>query len=468
MTTTLPDLLVSNASATPLSFLPVTKAGLEAWLSHQEARWRDWVTWQAFDATPGEICLLPTADGGLEFALVGVESRAHPWSYAQAVTALPEGLYRLAEEQLDSPLEPAQATALAFGWQLGGYRFDRYKSQKSEKPLPQLLLPQQADAAQARLLAEGIALTRRLITTPTSDLGPAELEAEARALADRHGAAFTALVGEALLAQNYPMIHAVGRASAQAPRLLDLRWGDQGPRVTLVGKGVCFDSGGLDLKSADGMRLMKKDMGGAAHVLGLASMVMSAKLPLRLRVLVPAVENAVSGSAFRPGDVLTSRKGLTVEIGNTDAEGRLVLADALTEAQAENPDLILDFATLTGAARIAVGTEVPALFCNDERLADALVQASLAQGEPVWRLPLHAGYNSLLESPVADLNNAPGPYGGAITAALFLQNFVEPHTAWAHYDIMAWNLTKRPGHPLGGEAMGLLGALALLAQRAAE
>ena len=279
------------------------------------------------------------------------------------------------------------------------------------------------------------------------------------------------IVGDALLNKNYPAIHAVGRAAAQAPRLIDLRWigpkGNKGPVVTLVGKGVCFDTGGLDLKPAGGMKLMKKDMGGAAHVLGLAAMIMAAKLPLRLRVLVPAVENAVSGNAFRPLDVLQTRKGLTVEVGNTDAEGRLVLCDALTEAVSETPDLIVDFATLTGAARVALGTDLPALFCNHDPTAERLLKLGIAQSDPLWRMPLHQAYRRQLESPVADLNNAPaGGYGGAITAALFLQAFVPDDIPWVHIDLMAWNLSSRPGRPEGGEAMALRATYALIAELA--
>jgi len=308
---------------------------------------------------------------------------------------------------------------------------------------------------------------RDLINTPAGDLGPAELATAARKLAKAHGGRLSVIAGDALLKRNYPAIHAVGRASAKAPRLIDLRWGRRGPKVTLVGKGVCFDSGGLDLKSAAGMKLMKKDMGGAAHVLGLASMVMAAGLPLRLRVLVPAVENSVSGDAFRPLDVLETRKGLTVEVGNTDAEGRLVLCDALAESSREKPDLLIDFATLTGAARVALGTGLPALFCNDEALAGTLLGHGLARHDPLWRLPLHRPYRASLDSPVADLNNiSDGPYGGAITAALFLEAFVGDGVPWAHVDLMAWNTGASPGRPQGGEAMGLRAVYGAIEQTA--
>jgi leucyl aminopeptidase len=314
---------------------------------------------------------------------------------------------------------------------------------------------------------EAIYLVRDLINTPAGDMGPAELAQAATKLAERHKARISVITGAALLKKNYPAIHAVGRASSRAPRLIDLRWGAKGPRVTLVGKGVCFDSGGLDLKAAAGMRLMKKDMGGAAHALGLASMIMAARLPLRLRVLIPAVENSVSGDAFRPGDVLPTRKGLSVEIGNTDAEGRLVLCDALAEADSEDPELIVDFATLTGAARIALGAELPAMFCNDDGVAEALLAQGLAAQDPVWRLPLHAPYRRLLDSQVADINNiSSGALGGAIMAALFMSEFVRPKTPWVHLDIMAWNPSSRPGRPEGGEAMGLRATYALIEELA--
>jgi leucyl aminopeptidase len=300
-------------------------------------------------------------------------------------------------------------------------------------------------------------------------MGPAELAEAARGVARRFGGKVTVTVGEQLLKKNYPAIHAVGRAASRAPRLIDLRWqgpnAAKGPRITLVGKGVCFDSGGLDLKPASGMLLMKKDMGGAAHALGLAQWIMAAKLPVRLRLLIPAVENAVSGDAFRPGDVIATRKGLTVEIGNTDAEGRLVLCDALAEAVTESPDMLLDFATLTGAARVALGPDLPAMFCNDDKLAGLILRHGVAEGDPVWRLPLFKGYRQGLESKVADLNNiSNSPYGGAITAALFLENFVSPGTRWAHFDVMAWNVATRPGRPEGGEAMGLRAVYAAIVE----
>jgi leucyl aminopeptidase len=323
-----------------------------------------------------------------------------------------------------------------------------------------LAWPEGAARERVRAAAEATYWVRDLINTPANDMGPAELAAAARGLARRFGARLGVVAGPALR-EGFPAVHAVGRASRRSPRLLDLRWGRRGPQVVLVGKGVCFDSGGLDLKSAAGMKLMKKDMGGAAHVLGLARMIMAARLPLRLRVLIPAVENAVSGDALRPLDVIRTRRGLSVEVGNTDAEGRLILADALTAAG--SPDLLVDFATLTGAARIALGTELPALFCNDDELAARLAACADAEDDPLWRLPLHAPYARMLRSSVADLSNvADGPYAGALVAALFLERFVDPGTPWIHLDLMGWNLGGTPGRPEGGEAMGMRAVFRLI------
>jgi leucyl aminopeptidase len=364
--------------------------------------------------------------------------------------ALPKGTYSIAGR-----LRAGDATVAALGWALGGYHFGRYR--KTKGPRAVLVWPKDADRPAVERAAAATTIARDLINTPAADMGPAELAAAARQLARRHGAKIKVIVGEDLLRRRYPAIHAVGRASSRAPRLIDLTWGRaKAPLVTLVGKGVCFDSGGLDLKSASGMKLMKKDMGGAANVLGLAHMIMAAKLKLRLRVLIPAVENSVSGNAMRPLDVISTRQGLTVEIGNTDAEGRVILADALSEASTDKPQLLIDFATLTGAARVALGTDLPAFFCNNEQTAADLVRFGGAVSDPLWRLPLWAPYRSLIESSVADINNAPaGGYGGAITAALFLAEFVDPAIAWVHVDLMAWNLKSSPGRPEGGEAQGM-------------
>jgi leucyl aminopeptidase len=385
------------------------------------------------------------------------------WDWSAVASRLPAGTYRL-----EGPVEPDAETA-ALGWRLAGYRFSRYRKGNG-KAGAELDWPAGCDRDAVLRQERAIVLARDLINTPAEDMGPPDLAAAARALAKAHKARVKVVEGEALLAKGFPAIHAVGRAAARPPCLIDLRWGaESAPGVTLVGKGVCFDSGGLNLKPGEGMRLMKKDMGGAAQVLAIAALVMEARLPVRLRVLIPAVENMVSGNALRPGDVVATRKGLTVEIGNTDAEGRVILADALAEASAEAPDVLIDFATLTGAARVALGTEVPALFCNDDSLADALLRQADSLADPLWRLPLWPGYARMVESKVADLTNNPdGGHGGAITAALFLQRFVEQGVSWAHIDLMAWNTTSRPGRPEGGEAQGVRATFGYLAGKFAR
>ncbi len=441
--------LTARGGKAPVPITLLEREALKAWLARKPARLRRWIEATGFGAEPGALCLLPGESGVLEGVLAGHDPAEGPWSAAALPGRLPAGRYTLAGR-----LGKAAAGQAALGWGLASYRYGRYREVKA--PGARLVWPKAADRAAVTRELEAVALVRDLITTPAEDMGPAELAAAARALGRRFEARVSVIQGKSLLTRNYPLIHAVGRASTRAPRLIDLRWGRRGPRVTLVGKGVCFDTGGLDLKSAGGMKLMKKDMGGAAHVLGLAHLVMAARLPVRLRVLVPAVENAVSGNAFRPLDVIRSRRGLTVEIGNTDAEGRLVLADALTEASREKPDLLIDFATLTGAARVALGTELPALFCSDDAVAESFARCGAAAHDPVWRLPLFEPYRRLLDSKVADLNNiSEGGFGGAITAALFLQEFVARGIPWAHFDIMAWNTRARPGRPIGGEAMGL-------------
>ncbi|TIV51932.1 MAG: leucyl aminopeptidase family protein, partial [Mesorhizobium sp.] len=361
----------------------------------------------------------------------------------------------------DLPAPDLAALALV----LGGYVFTRY-GRKPGKAL-RFALPSGADGAHVRRIAEGVFLARDLVNTPTSDMGPAELEEAARTLAAAHGADISVIAGDDLLARNFPMIHAVGRASTGAPRLIDMTWGPgDAPKVTLVGKGVCFDTGGLDIKPSSGMLLMKKDMGGAANVLGLASMIMAAKLDVRLRVLIPAVENSIAGDAFRPGDVLRSRKGITVEIGNTDAEGRLVLADALSLADEERPALLIDMATLTGAARVALGPDLPPFYTGDEALASDLAAASLAVEDPLWRMPLWRPYDAKLSSKVADINNVTTDgFAGSITAALFLKRFVEKTPSWAHFDIFAWNPADRPHGLMGGEGQGIRALERIIAKR---
>ncbi len=433
------------------------------WLEAQPLARRHWLDSLGFSPEPGKLALLPGPDGALAGAVLVVGEPASLWDVAAAPAMLPAGLWRL--EDPSQLLDPAEA---ALGWALACHRFERYR--KVEKAVPRLAVPDGRARERAELLARSIGLARDLIETPANELGPAELEATAAELALEAGAAFSSIVGEALVEQGFPLIFAVGQASPRAPRLIELRWGEpDAPAVTLVGKGVCFDTGGLDLKPSSAMLLMKKDMAGAAVMLGLFRAITGARLRVRLRVLIPAVENAVGGRAFRPGDVLRSRKGLTVEIGNTDAEGRLVLADALAEADRERPALLLDAATLTGAARVALGPELPALFTPDEELARDLLAAGERTGEPLWRLPLHAPYRKYLESRIADIANASQKsFAGAITAALFLQKFVSETRSWAHLDIFGWNDESRPGRPRGGEATALRPIFAFLERRFAD
>jgi leucyl aminopeptidase len=453
---------LSTADARTIPIIPIETAVFAAWLKKQPAAIKRWVESAGFTAQAGEVSLVAGKDGALSSVLLGVEDHQGLWAYAALPESLPEGRYRI-----DAVLEKEGATNAAIGWALGCYRFERYKSKKKTAKWPGLVWPRNCDKGAVRRTVDAIGLVRDLINTPAEDMGPAELATAARRLARTHKAKARVIVGDALLKQNYPTIHAVGRASVNAPRLIDLTWGRRdAPKVTLVGKGVCFDTGGLDLKAASGMLRMKKDMGGAAHVLGLGHMIMDAGLDVRLRVMIGAVENSVAGNAYRPADVIKTRKGITVEVGNTDAEGRLVMCDALAEADDENPALMADFATLTGAARVAVGTELSALFCNDDTLANDLSRAGEKVGDPVWRLPLWRPYRRLLDSKVADINNvSEGGMGGAITAALYLEEFVSRSTPWAHFDIMGWNTGPRPGRPVGGEAMGMRALYGAIEQR---
>ena len=415
---------------------------------------------QGFTGALGQVCVLPDAAGGIGAALFGwgtpaarARGRFH---LARAAEALPEDDWHL-EGDLTAP----EAEEAALAWLLAGYRFARYKA--AAAPKARLKCPAGVDARRMETIAAAEALTRDLINTPASDMGPEELEAAFFALAARHGAQAQAICGDDLLTEGLPMIHAVGRASPRAPRLLDLHWGDAGPRLTLVGKGVCFDTGGLDLKPSSSMGLMKKDMGGAATVMGLAQMIMALGLPLRLRVLVPAVENAVSGNAFRPQDILTSRKGLTVEVNNTDAEGRLVLADALALADEEAPDLLICMATLTGAARVALGPDLPPFYTNDNSLAAALSEAAAAVADPLWRMPFWQPYEPMIEPGIADLDNAPsGGMAGSVTAALFLRRFVTQTPRFAHFDIYGWQPSPAPARPKGAVGQGARAILAAL------
>jgi len=431
-------------------------------LGSGEARW---LRATGFAAKEGELVLVPNEAGALGAAVLGLGPARDPHALALFSERLPPGLYRLGD------VPPALGAArAAYAWAIGTYAFERYRGQRKKsarKEHPRLVIPNGVDGEAVSRIAEGVFLARNLINTPANDMGPAELEQAARSVAERFGCRITVIAGDALLEANYPMIHAVGRASTRIPRLIDIVWGRQEhPKVTLVGKGVCFDTGGLDLKNASGMATMKKDMGGAACVLGLAQMIMAANLPVRLRVMVPAVENSVSGSAYRPGDVLASRKGLFVEIGNTDAEGRLVLADALAEADTENPALMLCLATLTGAARAATGMELPPFFTDDESLAADLIRHGNAENDPVWRLPLWRSYESAVDSTIADINNAPDyPLAGAITAALFLNRFITKTESWAHFDIPAWTDRPKPGRRKGAEANAIRAMFAMIASR---
>lgn len=454
------DCLLDHKPDTAIPLSLVVERSFKEWLDGQEEGLRRWVTSTGFTAKPGSVCLLPSASGALAAVAAGITSADDPWACGGLSTTLPQGDYYLAGEW-----SAAVKERLALGWGLGAYQFTRYRQAKP--PTARLSVDSTCDLRQVRAQIQAIGLVRDLINTPAEDLMPEHLADTMVVLGKEFGARVEQVVGDALLEQNFPAIHAVGRASVHAPRLLDLHWGEEdNPRLTLVGKGVCFDSGGLDLKSANGMRLMKKDMGGAAHALGLARLIMSTGLPVRLRVLVAAVENAVAGNALRPGDVIRSRKGLTIEIDNTDAEGRLILCDALAEGATEQPELLIDFATLTGAARVALGTEVPALFSNSDELAAGLLAAAEEQQDPLWRLPLYNPYREMLDSKIADLANAANaPYAGAITAALFLREFVPEETAWAHVDVMAWNTRSRPGRPEGGEAMGIRAVSHYLRQR---
>jgi leucyl aminopeptidase len=414
-----------------------------------------------FKPEAGNHLLLPGDAGAIGGVLFGLgnpaERQRHAFLPGKLATILPAGVWRF-----ELPPDPRLA-ALSFA--LGAYRFTRYR--KMEPKDVRLELPAALDGAGLTRIVDAVYLVRDLVNTPSNDCGPAEIEAAARAVAEKFGATVRAIVGGDLLTKNFPLVHAVGCASARAPRLIDLVWGDpMHPSVALVGKGVVFDTGGLDIKPSAGMLLMKKDMGGAAHALGLAQLIMDAKLPVRLRVVIPAVENAISGEAFRPGDVFKSRKGLTVEIGNTDAEGRLILADALALADEDAPELLIDFSTLTGAARVALGPELPALFTDSDELAATIARHADAEADPSWRLPLWRPYQSLLESKIADMNNvASGTFAGAITAALFLSRFVERAKYWAHFDLFAWNPAAKPGRPEGGEAQTIRALFALLAER---
>jgi leucyl aminopeptidase len=448
-----PSLATSAMRAIPLHAVAARDA--RGWLAKQKRS--ALVTAAGFTGAAGALAALPDARGGIAAWVLGLGDGRDALALAAAASSLPAGTYRLGEVP-----DFCGGAHAALAWLMGGYGFDRYKKKAARKA--RLMTPPGVDGEEISRIAENLFFARDLVNTPANDMGPAELEAAVRALAKRHGAKISVVSGAAL-AKNYPLIAAVGAGSPRASRLIELNWG-KGPLVTLVGKGVCFDSGGLDLKPSAAMLTMKKDMGGAACVLAVAGMVMGAKLNLRLRVLIPAVENSVSGTAMRPGDIFTSRKGLTVEIGNTDAEGRLVLADALADADDQKPELLIDIATLTGAARAATGMELPPFFTDDEKLAGDLVRLGTAVQDPLWRLPLWRGYEDTLSSRIADLNNNPAyNYAGAITAALFLNRFVAKTKSWVHLDIPAWIDRPKPGRPIGGEANAARALYALLKER---
>jgi leucyl aminopeptidase len=444
--------------STPL--IALNTSALPAWLAQADAAAQRWVKAQGFSANPGSHCVLPDVGGGIARVLVGVGQADDLYALAHLPMQLPPGDYALDDSGVK--LDPLRA---ALGFAFGSYQFNRYR--KPRRAPAMLQLPAGVDARLFNALVRASALTRDLVNTPSEDMGPAHLGELAQSFASEFNAEYREWVGEELLSANFPAIHAVGRASHRAPRLIELQWGNAAhPRLAVVGKGVCFDTGGLDIKPADGMRNMKKDMGGAAHALALAELIMRLQLPVRLHLLVPAVENAISANAYRPGEVIATRKGLSVEIDNTDAEGRVVLCDALAYAVEHAPDLIVDFATLTGAARVALGADLPPVFGNDDALRDAAVAAGRAVQDPIWPMPLWQPYLSMLDSSVADIANAgPSRYAGCITAALYLQRFVPDNIPWLHLDTYAWNDGDRPGRPRGGEALGLRAIHELLRQR---
>ncbi|WP_052379352.1 leucyl aminopeptidase family protein [Tepidicaulis marinus] len=442
------DLLISESENKAIPVWALKKADLETWKGEHAGARAHWAETQRFEAEEGRVLMLPADDGGIAGVLLGLGDGGDPFAFGALTQALPLGDYRICE------FSGADPYLAALSWVLGAYRFTRYAGKVKE--FPRLVLPEGVKKADVLRDAGAVFLVRDLVNTPAGDLGPAELEEAARQLAKAHGAKIDVITGDALLGANYPMVHAVGRAAGAGaePRLIDIRWGNpEGRKVTLVGKGVCFDTGGLNLKPGNSMGLMKKDMGGAAHVLALGQMIMERGLDICLRILVPAVENAVAGNAFRPGDVLQSRKGLTVEIGNTDAEGRLILADALAEADGEAPELLIDMATLTGAARVALGPDLPPYYTKDEAFAGELQALAKAHADPMWRLPLWGPYDKWLDSQIADVNHiTENGFAGSVTAALFLSRFVEKAKTYVHFDIYAWNPAAKPGRPLGGAA----------------
>ncbi|MDJ0613283.1 MAG: leucyl aminopeptidase family protein [Rhizobiaceae bacterium] len=447
-----------KSSSKAIAIDAVSSSDLASKIKELTTSQRKWANASGFEGKEGQILLLPAESGAIGKVLFGHSKSSNPLQTGKLASSLPKGAYKLSEGFEDLHLA-------SVGWGLGGYSFGKYRN--SDSTTAQLVLPSSVDGSAVKRDVDASNLARDLINTPANDMGPDQLEAEIRKIGKVNKASISVIKGEALLKKNFPMIHAVGRASADAPRLIDLKWGNaKHPKVTLVGKGVIFDSGGLNIKPGNSMALMKKDMGGAANTIALAKMIMEAKLPVRLRLLVPAVENAISGNAFRPGDILPSRKGITVEIGNTDAEGRLILGDALALGDEETPDLMIDMATLTGAARVALGPDLPPYYSGDEIFASSLDKASQEVCDPLWRMPLWDPYQKMLSSKVADVNHiSTGGFAGSITAALFLSRFVENARTWAHFDIYGWTPTAKPWAPVGGEAQGIRALFKVIAEK---
>ncbi|MBA4341410.1 MAG: leucyl aminopeptidase [Methylibium sp.] len=452
--------LKKSPSVASVAITVVDRQAFQALIPKLPAPTRHWLAAVGFTGAPDSHALVPAADGKLGQVFAGVAHASHPFALSALPQALPEGRYHLADDGLAVDDEAA-----ALSWELGAYQFDLYKPRK--RPPAELLLTPSPAAQRGLAQATAMAATRDLVNTPAEHMGPEELAKAVQMVAKQHGASFKQIVGDALLKQNFPAVHAVGRASTRAPRLIELNWGKpKDPLLSIVGKGVCFDTGGLDIKGAEGMRQMKKDMGGAANALGLATLVMALKLPVRLQLLIPAVENSIAGNAYRPGDVFKTRKGLHIEIGNTDAEGRVVLSDALAYASESKPELIIDLATLTGAARVALGAQLPALFAKHHDTARDLVDLGMKLDDPLWHMPLWAPYKAGIESTVGDIvNTGKSALAGAINAALFLEYFVPENQDWLHIDLFAWNDTARPGRPIGGEAQTIRTLLAYLEER---
>jgi leucyl aminopeptidase len=453
---------IPELEPTTVPIIPIAEQQLDTWAAKQDERTRNWLKAVNFKAKSGATSLICGEKGQLEKVLVGMRDVNDVRVFGQLAVSLPRGSYHVDVSQMDALLR----YQLFLAWGMGSYQFTPYK--KSPPLEAKLYLPKESvHQLYLESVLRATYLVRDMVNTPADDMMPADIAEVAINLADEFKAKVTQIIGEDLLKQNFPTVYTVGRASVHPPRVIDLRWGKpEHPKVTIVGKGVCFDSGGLDLKSASNMGLMKKDMAGGAHALGIARVIMALQLPVNLRILIPAVENAVSGEAYHPGDVIVTRKGTTVEVTNTDAEGRLILSDVLYAAAAEKPDVLIDFATLTGAARVALGTEISVFFTPDEALAKGLYAGAETEHDPVWQLPLYAPYRKLLDSKIADMvNSASSPYGGAITAAVFLKEFVADGICWAHFDVMAWNVSSKPAMPEGGEASALRAVVRYICQR---